>query len=242
MEQKDLIQKCHGLEISLLRLERQIEENKAALQQAKFDLREAKIAQAEYSGSFKSFRDKLTGKQESTEVALRHAVQKAEAELTAAQRQKELLEVSLSDAKTQLTALPSWESLRDGSDQWYRLEALYCIEVLAPMLETNRELLTERRNQFNGSNAGEIKSRETLAEIYSAPEAAGEACRPYLLRLKAALEKLEIPFELHSYFDAPTAFLSSATKFTRMDRVNTATQQVQTLLSRLPNLQTQITE
>lgn len=228
------------LETDLLRLEQQIEEAKAALRLAKFDLREAKVAETEYRGSFKAFRDKLKGHREEAETALRHAVQKAEADLLSAQRQKEVLEAQLSQLKEQLAQLPGWESLNDGSELWNRLEARYCMEVLGPLLEANHDLLIQRRNQFNGSYAGELKTRETLAEIYTAPEAAGEACKPYLLRLKAALEKLGIPLELGSYFEAPTAFLSSATKYTRMDRINEAIGQVEKLQQALPKLQKQL--
>ena len=236
------IQSRYQLEIDLLRLEQQVEENNAALRQAKFDLRKAKVAEAEYRGSFKSFRDKLAGRREETETALRHAVQKAEADLTSTQRQKELLDARLSEIKEQLSALPDWESLKDGSSLWNRLEALYCLEILSPMLEATHDLLTQRRNQFNGANAGQIKSRQTLSEIYSAPEAAGEACKPYLLRLKAALEELSVIFELHSFFEAPTAYLSTATQFTRMDRINTAVGQTEALQKRLPVLQKELSE
>ena len=229
----------YDLLISLLRSERQQSEQEAALRQAKFDLREAKVAQAEYSGSFKSFRDKLSGKKEETETALRHAVRKAEANLASAQQEHAALEAQIAALREQLTDLPAWESRCDGSAEWYQLEALCCLEVLAPLLEANLDLLTERRNQFNGSNAGQIKTRQDLAEIYSAPEAAGEACKPYLLRLKTALSQQEIPFELHRYFEEPTAFLSSATQFTRMDRINTAIAQTEALQKRLPGLKTQ---
>ena len=224
-------------EIDLLRLERQSAEAEADLRQAKFHLREAKAAEVEYRGSFRSFRDKLTGKQEASETDLRHAVQKAETDLTSTQRRKELLEAQLSHLNEQLAALPAWESLKDGSREWYCLESRYCIEVLTPMLEATHDLLTERRNQFNGTNAGQIKSRQTLAEIYTAPEAAGEACVPYLLRLKAALEELDTPMELQSFFHSPTAFLSCATQYTRMDRINTAIVQTEALLRQLTDLQ-----
>ena len=236
------IQDRFQLEMDFLRLERQVEDAKAALRQAKFDLREAQVAEAEYRGSFKSFRDKLAGRREEAETALRHAVQKAEADLTSAQREKELLDARLSEIKEQLSALPDWESLKDKSREWHRLEALYCMEVLTPMLEATHDLLIERRNQFNGTNAGQIKSRQTLAEIYSAPEAAGEACKPYLLRLKAALEELDNSLELHSFFDSPTFFLSSATQYTRMNRVNDAIGQAETLQRQLLNLQKELSE
>lgn len=236
------IQERHQLEILYLRLQRQTEENEAALRQAKFDLREATVAQAEYGGSFKSFRDKLTGKKEATETALRHAVQKAEADLASARRQKELLDSQLSASEDKLAQFPDWEALNDSSPLWYRLEAMYCTEVLNPLLEANRQLLIERRNQFNGSYAGQLKTRQTLAEIYTAPEAAGEACRPYILRLKAALDALEIPFEFPGYLDAPTVFLSNATKYTRMDRVNKAINQVEAIQKLLPKLQKQLSD
>ena len=236
------LSKRFQLEIDLLRLERQAEEISAALRQAKFDLREAKVAEAEYRGSFRALRDRFTGKREETETAFRHAVQTAEADLTSAQRQKELLESQLSQLKEQLTALPDWQSLKDGSREWYRLEGLYCLEVLMPLLKITHELLVERRNQFNGTNAGQLKTHYDLAEIYSAPEAAGEACKPYLLRLKAALDGLNIPFELHPFFEEPTYFLSSATNFTRMDRINTAIGKTEALQRQLADLQTELSE
>lgn len=242
MDKRNLIQDRFQLETDLLRLERQTEENKAALRQAKFDLREAKVAEAEYRGSFRSFKDKLTGKREETETALRHTVQKAEADLAAAQRQKEVLDTQLSGLREQLAQLPEWEALNDGSPLWCRLEALYCMEVLSPMLEANHELLIQRRNQFNGSNAGQVKTWQTLAEIYTAPEAAGEACRPYLLRLKAALDALDISFELPAYLEAPTLFLSSATQYTRMDRVNEAILQIEAMQRLIPKLQKQLSD
>lgn len=236
------IQARYQLEITLLRLERQFEAAEAALRQGKFDLREAKVAEAEYSGSFRRFRDKLSGKREQTETVLRHAVQKAEAELASAQRQKELLDTQLSEVKEQLAALPDWESLKDGSREWYRLEALYCLEALEPLLKVTHELLTQRRNQFNGTNAGQLKTHYDLADIYSAPEAAGEACKSYLLRLKTALDGLNIPFELHPFFEEPTYFLSSATKFTRMDRINTAIGKTEAMRRQLADLQTELSE
>ena len=231
------IQERFQLEIELLRLERQIAEDSAAIRQAKYDLREAKVAQAEYSGSFRALRDKLTGRREETETALRHAVQKSETDLASARRQKEALDARLSEVKAQLSGLPDWQSLRDGHPEWFRLEGLYCLEALEPLLMVTHELLTERRNQFNGANAGQLKTRQDLADIYSAPEAAGEACKSYLLRLKAALEELGIPFELHPFFQEPTAFLSSATQYTRMDRINTAISQTESLQRQLPELQ-----
>lgn len=234
------IRNHYDLQIALLHLERQLAVTEDALRQAKFCLREAKAAQIEYGGTLRSFLDKFTGKQETVETDLHHTVQKAEAAFASARQEKEALEARLAELKNDLAALPDWESRNDGSREWYRLEALYCMEMLPLLLQINHELLTERRAQFNGTYAGQVKTLRDLAEIYSAPETAGEDCKILLLRLKAALDALEIPLEIGSYFDAPTAFLSCATQYTRMDRINTAIAQTEKLQKLLPELKKQL--
>lgn len=236
------IQDRYCLEVQLLRLKQQLARSEEALRQAKFDLREAKVAQLEYSGSFRSFRDRLSGKKEEAETTLRHGIQKAETALAAAQREKEAVSARLAELEAQHAALPAWETCNDGSREWHRLEALYCVEAVTPLLEVNRALLVKRRNQFNGTNAGQLKSRQDLADIYSAPEAAGEACKIWLLRLKEALDALEIPLELHRYFLEPTVFLSSATQYTRMDRINEAIGQVEKLQRKVTEFRKQLEE
>lgn len=241
------LQNRFQLETDLLLTERNLQTAESALRQAKFNLREAKAAQAEYSGSFKRFRDKMSGKQEEAETNLRHAVQKAEADLAAAGQQKDQLNARLRSLKEQLATLPEWSELGETADptshkEWCRLESLYCMAVLEPLLKTTYELLVERRKQFNGTYSGQIKTHQDLAAVYSAPETAGETCTPYLLRLKAALDALTISFELQSFFDAPTAFLSSATKYTRMDRVNEAISQTESLQHRLSRLQKELAQ
>ena len=244
MEHADFvqIQNRYLLETNLLRTEQHLQAAESALRQAKFDLREAKLAQVEYSGSFKRFRDKLSGKQEETETNLRHAVQQAEANLAITQHQKDQLSIQLHSLKEQQAASPDWAALGKTTDsasreEWCRLECLYCIEALEPLLKTTYELLMERRNQFNGTYAGQIKTHQDLADIYSAPEIAGETCKLYLMRIKAASDTLTIPFELHNFFSAPTAFLSSATQYTRMSRVNEAISQAESLQRQLTKLQ-----
>ena len=240
MEQ--LIQQRFDLDFALLQTTSKKSQAQAALRQAKFDLREAKFAQLEYGGSFRAFRDRITGKKEESETALRHAVAHAEADLTAAQRTLDTLDGQIRDLEASLSQLPSWESLKTAENEalWYQLEARYCAAWLIPHLEITHQLLMERRAQFNGTNAGQIKSLAELAGIYSAPEAAAEDCVPYIRRLKAAASFLGTEFPELAFFDAPTAFLSAATKFTQMDRINTAiahTEKLQRLLSQLQRLE-----
>lgn len=219
----------YQLEIELLRLERQAEENKAALRQAKYALREAKVAAAEYGGSFRSFRDRLTGKKEAAETALRHEAQKAESALASAQREKEILDARLPELKETLAALPEWNALNDGSDAWNRLEVLLCAEAVAPVLTQTRQALTERRNMANGAVPGKIYTFSEQAEIGCAPEKAAEACKPYLARLKSALENLGLSFPNLPFFENPAAFLNAATEYTRKDRLHEAFLQAEDL-------------
>ena len=239
MEQ--IIQKRFDCDLALLRANRKQAQAQAALRQAKFDLREAKAAQLEYGGSFRSFRDKLTGKKEESETRLRHAVEKAEAEASNAQRNLDAAEEEIQNLEVALSQIPSWESLKTEENEtiWCQLEARYCAEWLIPHLEITHQLLLERRAQFNGTNAGQIKTLGELADIYSAPEAAAEDCVPYIRRLQTTLNFLGKDFPEFAFFDAPTAFLSSATQYTRMDRINTAIAQAEKLQRLLSQMQQQ---
>lgn len=233
----------HKMDISALRLQRQDKENDLALRQAKFDLRNAQVAQTLYDGSFRSFWDRLSGKKEAKEVELRHEVQKKEANLTAAKRQREVLDMQLSEIREKLEAFPDWNDLRSQAEgetlrEWYRLDALYCIEAVLPLLEDNHTALIEQRNMMSGANVGKVYTFSEQAEVYTAPEQIGDLCKPYILRLKTALDILQIPFDSYSYFQNPSAFINGViAKHNRRDRVNEALNQVEALQRLLPQLQ-----
>jgi len=242
METTKLLKERFDLDIALLRIRRKKAGVDAALRQAKFDLREAQQAQILYGGSFKSFFDKLTGKQEEKEAALRHAVQRSEADLAAAMRSVSEAEENIRLLEKNLSMLPSWDTLKtaETAPVWYRLEALFCAEAVLPLLEINRLLLLERRNQLNGSNAGQIKTAYELADIITAPEKAGDDCKPYIMRLDAALTALDMHLPACGYFHDPAAFLNTATKYARFDRLNEAIVQTESLLRHIPVLTQQL--
>ena len=242
MENNNMIKDRFDLEISLLRASRKKNAADATLRQAKFDLREAQQAQTLYSSTFKSFCDKLTGKREAQETKLRHAVQQAEVNLSAAKQTVSAAEEKITLLNQALASYPKWESLKTANNEadWCRLEALYCAEVLLPMLEVSHDLLMERRNQVNGSNSGEIKSHHELAEIYSAPEKAGEDCKPYIQRLQAALTILGMQLPDYTYFENPSYFLNSATHYTRFDQLNKAISQAEALRRKISSLQKEL--
>lgn len=242
MENTKILKERFNSEIALLQLRRKKTAADTALRQAKFDLRQAQQERTLYGGSFKGFLDKFTGKREEAETTLHHAVQRAEADLAAATRSVADLEKNISRLEQTLAALPQWDTLKTTQTEiiWYRFDALLCAQILLPLLEINHQLLLERRNQMNGSNAGDLKTAGELADLYTAPEKAGEDCKPYILRLDAALEALGMHLPDCAYFHNPSAFLNSATKYTRFDRLNEAIAQTESLLRSIPALQRQL--
>ena len=250
MEQTNVtqIRQYFQAETSLLRLERQAAAAEAALNQARYDFRQARQAQVLYSGSFKSFLDQLTGKREAAETALLRAVKTAEAALASAQREKEWADRELPNARLRLDALSQWETLPENTDEesknlWFRLEAQYCTEVLLPLLEGNLADLEELRRMISGANAGKIYSYGEQAEIQTAPEESAKICAPYLLRLRAAAQILGFSLPRISYFEDPTGFLNAAAAaHNRRDRLNEAMDQAEAVLRALPPLQAQLEE
>lgn len=232
MEQTSILKTHFELQIALLRTNRKKSAAEAVLRQAKFDLREAQQAQILYGSTIRSLMDKFSGKREEKETKLRHAVMQAEADLAAARNSVSDSQDQLCTLTQSLAALAPWKNLKTAENEaeWCRLEALYCAEAVLPLLEASLFLLQERRNQANGGNAGQIKSPYELADIYTAPEKAGDDCRPYILRLNAALETLDIRLPKHTYFLDPAVFLNTATKYTRFDRLNEAITQTEAML------------
>lgn len=236
------------LETSGLKLRRQLEQNELALRRAQYDLRSAREAQALYEGSLRSFLHRLSGKKEARETSLRHDVQEAEFRLAAGRREKELLETKLPEIEAALEKLPSRESLRQQAEafpeslrEWNRLEALFCMEALPPMLEENHTALLELRRMMSGADMGKIYAYEEIAQIQSAPEQWGEACGPYVLRLEGALNALDLPFGPISYFKSPTAYvISAAAKHNQRDRLNEALSQVEEVRRQIPVLRRQL--
>lgn len=238
----------HQIDISTLRLQRQSAENDSAMRQAKFEVRAAKEASLSYEGSFQSLLDRLKGKKEEKETSLRHDAQKAAANYSAAARQKEVLDRQLSELKQKMEAFPDWNDLRAQAEgetlrEWYRLDALYCIETLQPLLEDCRTALVERRNMMNGANVGKVYTYSEQAQIQTNPEKCGEDCKFFIRRLEKSLKDLEISFETGDFFTNPSFFLNaSAASHNRRDRVNEAINQVESVQRLFPQWQRQLGE
>ncbi len=239
---RNQIQDRFRLETSQLRLRRQWEANEAALRQAKYEQREAKVWAAEYQGSFQSFRDRISGKKERQETLFRHNIAEAEQNLTTAQRERSRLEEEIPETEAGLGALPGLEELRAqawGEDlkEFCRLEVLYCIEAVEPLLAANLGAIEAYRRRKDVA----FKTWEETAELETDPGKAGEACKPYIRRITAALEGLGIPFGPWSYYENPAAFiLSAAAEHNRWERTIQARDQIHKLQRELYQLRKQL--
>lgn len=218
-----MLNTVYELETSLLRARRRREELKEALSQARFSLREAGIAEVEYSG-ITAFFDKLSGKYADKAEALSRQVRTAEAALNALLRQKETEDAAVSSLEAQLAALPSLETLRtpETKAQWAPLERKLCAEVLAPLLEKTAEALTQYRSMLRGEFP--VLSIEERTAMATAPITLAEECCPLLDRLEAVQPLPDAPF-----FRSPAAFLSAAAKHNQLDRAVSAQSQTEAL-------------
>lgn len=226
--------RCYELETGLLRLSGRREEIRKALKQAKYDLRQAQQEQTLYGGSFRGFLDRISGKQEEKQEALRRAVNAAQSVLESLEREKESLSAQERQLETERSSLPDAATLRDraleqpdSAQRWAALEAKYCAEALRPLLEKTEAALEDYRALLRGQRSGEIISHEERHEIGTAYIGWTNQCLPLLQRLKQAADILKQPVEIGRYFENPSGFLASAAaRHNQLDRMNEALAQV----------------
>lgn len=235
------IREYFRLETSLLRLEQAEKSAEQALRQAKFALREAQQERLLYSGSFRAFRDKLTGKREEKELVLHRAVKQAETSVTTALQEKERLAGEVRSLRNQLALLPSPAELKARAEgealtEFLRLDSLLAMEKLEPMLETNLESLEELRKIRRGERAHELKSRYEWEQLDTAPEQQTRNLTPLLEKLVENLPHLGMELSLGDYFREPTVFLNPAAKHNQVDSVSRAIAQIEAVQRHLREL------
>ena len=222
-----MLNRIYELETAIYRSSIREAELKESVKQAKFNLRQATIAQVEYGG-IRAFVDKLSGKHADKAEALSREVRKAEAELHSLQRQLEAEKQKLSALQEQRTALPPLEELQteETKDLWAPLERRYCAEALLPLLTRVEEALTEYRKMLRGEYP--ILSLSQQSAIGAAPIAAAEECRPLLDRLEAVKDLPEAGF-----FRSPAAFLAAAARHNQLELAAAAADQTAALKKHL---------
>lgn len=236
------LQQRYRQETAVLQLQQRHNALAEELAQAKWNKRTCQEALTAYEHSaLRQLLDKLSGKQAETLEKLRSDLRKAEAALTSLRREKESLRREEAASKAALEQLPSVEELlqRDPSltAQATKLDALFCARQLIPLLEENEQALTQARAWLRGEYNGQTMSHQERQEKFSAPDWTGEECRVLLQRMKKALDTLEIPFQISSYYTAPTAFIASvAAPHGRVGRANEALHQAAAMKNKVAKL------
>ena len=220
------------LETSCFRLKQEQAAAEQKLRQAKYALREAQQERVLYGGSFRAFRDKLTGKREEVELSLHRAVKQAETAVTVAEQEKAGLAAEIAALRDQLELLPSPEKLktlaeREALTEFIRLDSLLTMEMLEPLLEKNLEALEELRKIRRGERSHELKSRMEWEQLDAMPEQQTRELTPLLEKLVENLPHLGMELTLGDYFREPTVFLNPAAKHNQVDSVSRAIGQVE---------------
>lgn len=226
-----MLNHVYELETDIFRSSQKEAGLKDAVKQAKFNLRQATIAQVEYSG-VRAFLDKFSGKYADKAEEFSREVRKAEAELSILERQREAEQQKLSALKEQRASLPPLEQLRTeaNADLWARLESRYCAEVLLPLLDKTAEALTEYRRMLRGEIP--LLSIGQQQAIGAAPIELAEECCPLLLRL----EKAGTDLTPGDFFPNPAGFLAAAARHNQLERAADADAQVRKLKNKLNHL------
>ena len=223
-----MLQRVYELETAIFRSIARKAELKEAVAQGKYALREAKIAQVEYSG-IRAILDKLSGKYADQAEVFSREVRKAEAELSALEQQLKAETQKLSALQEQRASLPPLEQLRtpEVKEIWAPLEIRLCAEILSPLLTQLGDALTEYRKMLRGEFP--MLSVSQQQDIVTAPIAAAERCQPLLQRLEAAGAELE-PGD---FFRCPAGFLAAAARHNQLNQAAQAATQTTRLTNTL---------
>ena len=208
-----MLNRVYELETAIFRSTARKVELKEAVAQGKYALREAKIAQVEYSG-IRAFLDKLSGKYADQAEVLSREVRKAEAQLSALEQQLKAEIQKLSTLQEQRAAFPPLEQLRtpETREIWAPLEIPFCAEAILPLLTQLSEALMEYRKMLRGEFP--MLSVSQQQDIATAPIAAAERCQPLLQRLEAAGADLD-PGD---FFRCPAGFLAAAARHNQLNQ------------------------
>ena len=219
-----MLNRVYELETAIYRAAEQVDSLQEDIAKAKYDLRTARVASAEYSG-LRVLIHKLTGKHQETAEELARQKRHAQAALDALQHRLEEETARLSRLKESRSILPATEELltEENREQWARLESAYCAEVLQPWLDDTEEALLEYRKLLRGEYP--VLSAYGQAQISAAPIAAAENCRDDLKRIESAFAILDVKEEIPEFFRNPAGFLAAAARHNQLEKALRAQEQ-----------------
>ena len=219
---------------------------KEAAKQSLWEYRRAQQAETEYGSSLRHLLDRLRGNRERHEALLRN-IRTAKARMEAAQRELKDQERELDTLEKQRRPLPDREEMKARAETepnnyrlWAKLECSLCAHLLKPLLTETLEGLEACRQQLRGGNMDRMMSHQELHEIVTAHIAPAQESYLLLQRLKTAMEILEESLEFGSYFENPPALIeSAAARHNRLDKVNMAIAQAETVQNRIAKMEIQ---
>jgi len=225
--QKDVPAKCENTLSNITvyyQLRKALDENvrrtescQEALAQAKYDLRAAKVALAEYGG-VTALLDKLRGRYEERKESLEQALRTHADTLAARKRETEELAYEKQTLETKLQAFPG-EAVLLTDTQIHTPALRYYAEKLLACLDDNTQSLNLAL-QFARPGIGlaeEIRDNR-IRSLARADRDAG-LCLDLLRRLS----ELGSDLEIHPYFLNPAGYIMGvAAEFRQLDRLNSA--------------------
>lgn len=246
---RQLMQRYH-LQSALNRQRQTLLETEEKLPGAKYELRTARQAQTEYESSLRFFLDGLTGRREEKMEAISRQLRQAEAEQETLLRLTASLKQDCGELSRELEQLPSPEELKAAALEqvetrqlWAKLEAALCAGQLLPLLENLDAALEDYRGQLRGDRMGQIVGPEELHAIGTAHLIPARQCAPLLRRLQEALRFLEESLEPGGYLENPEGYIvSAAARHNRIDRVNRALKEVNSLRKRIKDISSRMPE
>lgn len=227
----ELAEKLHQkyqLESELLFLEQRKACLDECLPEAKYALREAKVAAVEYEGfTFRGFLDQLSGKKAEKLEALQRQAAHAQEKLQNLEREQALNQEKINPVLSQLETL---RALGDPIDQAYTLEkeeresillleAKLATKKLLPALEETEEALQSAREWARPHNRIEAIPGYTKSQLYSQADKGARICYDCLERIA----RCGILLEIHPYFQNPAGYIVGvAAQYAELDRINSA--------------------
>jgi len=209
-----------------------------------YELREAKVAQAEYEGGLRFFLDKLTGKHQEKQEALLKAVREASAALEYSKRQLESAQSALASLEQEARTMPTREELfgkYPEMDYLRRQDALFCADRLVRLLRENEKHLLEARDWAENRNA-DFKPLGTQYDKSLALQKGSDCARQISVLLDRIGEDGFV-VDVHSYFRNPAGFIAgTARQYGQQDRINYALGAVRTAMGIVQELILQLAE
>lgn len=243
-EIRSIIRKKYTMdrELSAWRWEVQLLEQE--LSQKNWQLREAKVALAEYEGGLRRFLDKFSGKAEEKQDALSRKCREIQAAKDYCDQQLRSAKNALESLEEEAKQLPTREELFEqypDLDYLRQQDALLCADRAVRLLRQNEKHLLEARDWAENRNA-DFKPLGTQYEKTVALNKAADCAREIWLLLEQ-IRSCGFELDAHGYFRNPDGFIAgTARQYGQQDRINYALAAVDTTQGLMQELILQLAE